>query len=464
MFGSTLSIDLGASFTKVARLPACRPTFGHAVVKAAKVLAVDGLALIPSIAIRTGRDDQPWVFGQDAAGLRPGPRMEVYRNWKANLFQSQNNRDSAAAAVVAEQFFRWLRSVVGASGVNLDDTTVHVAMPAFQQFEENAAVVSKCMQLAGWDDVVVRRVTEPHANLLGLMSGGVSAVQVNRARDPFVNYGKMFGNSSPWVRAARKYVLHSRGPSRIGVLVTDIGAFTTDFAHLMFDFADNDHLGDGLSALCQTSVAHGIINQLDRPVFDELARRHSLDWTEFPLAEVELVKQAIYAGRVHRLVTRDSRSMEVGGAADRMMIEEAIEGFALGVWENLRRFRGNHPVQLAYLTGGGALVAAIRERLRQQFRAEGVQLVPSPFRASPPEVELWREWTQADGGLERLATALGGTNIAMRVAKEPARAGQARVPDRPQPPPRVPGPVTCRCGGMNPECAYCGGRGFVQEG
>jgi hypothetical protein len=346
-------------------------------------------------------------------------------------------------------------------GFELGKMTVNVAMPAFEQFEENAAIVLRCMSLAGWDDVTIRRVTEPHANLLGLMASGISAAQTNRAGEPFVNYGKMFGHSSHWVRAARDFALYSRGSSRLGILVLDIGAFTTDFAHLVFDFADDDHLSDGLTSLRQTSVAHGVINQLDKLVFAELARLHSLDWSVMSMAELELLKQSIYAGRTYELVTQDGRSLSLGDVKDRHMIDHLIEEFTAGAWEKAHRFVGQDQVHLAYLTGGGSLVPTVRKGLFERLQSQGIRPVNLPTRAVLPEDTRWRPWTDADGGLERLATALGGTSVVLDVAKEPASAGHARVPVRQPPPPRVPKPVSCRCGGLNPDCSFCGGRGYV---
>jgi hypothetical protein len=461
MFGSTLSIDLGASFTKVAWRKACRPRFGQAARETAKVLAVDGSALIPSVAIRTGRAEQPWVFGQNAAVLRPGPKMEVFRNWKADLFQSDNNPNSAAAAVVAQNFFGWLYEEIGQSELDLTGARVTVAMPAFTQSDRNAAVVLRCMSLAGWQSFSAERVTEPHANLLGLMSGGTSHVQANRAGEPFLNYGRMFGQSSHFVQAARNYGLHSRGPSRLGVLVVDIGAFTTDFAHLVFDFSDEDHLGDGLTSLRQTSVTHGVINQLDKPVMDELTRHHAVDWNQASSVEIELLKGALYAGRGHQYVTRDGRSISLGESADRQLVDGLIEAFASLAWGHARKFIGSASVQLAFLTGGGSQVPKIREKLAADLMSEGIRTVNLPIRSPSPTQARCREWSKDDGGLERLATALGGTSVVLEVTSEPNTADSLRVAARPPMAPRITEPVSCRCGGLNPDCSFCEGRGYT---
>ena len=62
MFEATLSIDLGASYTKVAYRLACIPERTRGVPQEAKVLMIDNSPLIPSLAIRTRDAAQPWIF------------------------------------------------------------------------------------------------------------------------------------------------------------------------------------------------------------------------------------------------------------------------------------------------------------------------------------------------------------------------------------------------------------------
>ena len=84
MFEPTLSIDLGASYTKVAYRPACLPSTAGTVLAEAKVLMVDNSPLIPSLAIRTRDAAQPWIFGRRAAAINPNHEMQVFPNWKAD--------------------------------------------------------------------------------------------------------------------------------------------------------------------------------------------------------------------------------------------------------------------------------------------------------------------------------------------------------------------------------------------
>src|SRR5437870_4832721 len=112
MFEATVSIDLGASYTKVAFRSACAAGVGQPYKEDATLLMVGASPLIPSLAVRTKRPAQPWIFGQEAANIRPGKDMEVFPNWKADLFRPENDKKSAAAVIVAYHFFGWLRRQV----------------------------------------------------------------------------------------------------------------------------------------------------------------------------------------------------------------------------------------------------------------------------------------------------------------------------------------------------------------
>jgi len=149
MFEATLSIDLGASYTKVAYRPACIPTQVGPMDQEARILMFDNSPLIPSLAIRTRNASQPWVFGRQAALMNPDGGMQVFQNWKADLFRPSNDKDSATAAIIAHRFFEWLRSKLEYMGIDVRQCQTRVAMPTFDTFDENAVLVARCMDLSG---------------------------------------------------------------------------------------------------------------------------------------------------------------------------------------------------------------------------------------------------------------------------------------------------------------------------
>lgn len=155
MFEATLSIDLGASYTKVAYRPACIPERTGTLQEEANVLMIDNSPLIPSLAIRTRDANQPWNFGRRAAGMNPNQEMQVFQNWKADLFRPQNDKDSITAAIIAHRFFDWLRvklEQIKPVGIDVTKCQTRIAMPAFTTFDENAVLLARCMDLSGWND------------------------------------------------------------------------------------------------------------------------------------------------------------------------------------------------------------------------------------------------------------------------------------------------------------------------
>jgi len=176
MFEATVSIDLGASYSKVAYRPACDPDRPGTLRQDAMVLMVDASPLIPSIAIQTQRKNMPWVFGVQAAKLNPDGTMKVHKNWKANLFLPQNNAESANAVIVAEHFFGWLKQKLEPAGIDLGKAETRVAMPAFDSVAETARVIGICMETNGWKPPILKAI-EPHANTVGLFSRGRSAIR-----------------------------------------------------------------------------------------------------------------------------------------------------------------------------------------------------------------------------------------------------------------------------------------------
>src|SRR5687767_7896372 len=101
MYDPTLSIDLGASYTKIAYRDSCVPEKKGERKQEAQVLLFEKAPLIPSLAIRTRNSALPWVFGWQAAKMNPAG-MQVFQNWKADLFRPKNDKDSATAAIIAQ--------------------------------------------------------------------------------------------------------------------------------------------------------------------------------------------------------------------------------------------------------------------------------------------------------------------------------------------------------------------------
>ena len=461
MFEATLSIDLGASYTKVAYRENCVPTAVRSETQDARILLVDGKALIPSLAIQTRSRTKPWVFGLQAANLRPDGNMRVFRNWKADLFRPDNNQDSAAAVIVAEHFLGWLKEKVEHAGVNLAKTQTRIAMPAFKSFDDRALVVARCMELNGWESPLILKATEPHANTIGLFSRGRNVVSRTKKDDLLLDYGRMFGFGNEYVRTARGHTLLENPRKLVTAIVVDIGAFTTDVAAVTFNVAAPDETTDGLQRIEQRSHALGVINDLDRPLFEALAAHHGFDWAEISFREVEMVKQAIYRAETYSLLTKGAGSVNLGQGDDRPLVDEHLERFTDALRERIGPFIDREEPSVAYLTGGGALIPRVVEGLKKWLRCRHWRIGAVDQGDGSAGTAHWCPWADTGEGLHRLATALGGASVVMQSASRPVYSvGSRPVAWEPPPSTQAPNPVSCRCQGGNKDCCFCGGRGF----
>lgn len=463
MFEATLSIDLGASYTKIARRSRL-PDDSGVLQEAAKVLMVDNnpsnSPLIPSLAVWTRSARQPWVFGWEAAKMNPTPDMQVFRNWKADLFRPHNDKDSATAVIVAHNFFVWLRAKLEAAGVDLKKCQTRIAMPAFETFDEKAGIIARCMDLSGWDDPsLILKVREPHANTIGLFSKGRNLVSQN-GETP--NYGSIFGQDNPYTQAARGHTLFGTHTNLVTVAVVDIGAFTTDIAALTFDVTRS---ADGLSAIRQESFAVGVINELDRLLFAALAKRHGFSWSGIRFEESEQVKRRLYHGEVYPLLTKadgEDLNVQLGGdATDASLINDHTQQFAASVWDKIAPFIQNHHPEKVFLTGGGSLIPRVAEKLQNELSLLGISVGAVEGGIEPTESARWLLWRQTGDGLQRLATAVGGASVILQ-------HGSERVHDTSASPVRrepiileQTGAITCRCQGGHKDCCFCNGRGEI---
>ena len=464
MFEDTLSIDLGASYTKVAYRRVAVPNGIGTIRKGAEILMVDNRPLIPSLAIRTRDAGRPWEFGRVAAQMRPSSEMQVFQNWKANLFGSRNDQDSATAVIIAHRFFEWLGAKLESAGINLKKCQTRVAMPAFETFDEKARLIARCMDLSGWNDPsLILKVREPHANTIGLFSKGRNVVARN-AEGLEPNYGEMFGQGNVYIQAARGFALFDNHANLITVAVVDIGAFTTDLAALTFDVTAP---ADGLSAIDQESHAVGVINELDKPLFSALGNQHGFAQSELTFEESEATKLEIYRDRPNwpvGLLTRSQGNIELGDVKDREMVATHIAIFTAAVWEKIAAFVEKERPAKVFLTGGGSMIQPVAAKLREALNETGISVGVVEEGVATKETAQWRPWEQTGEGLQRLATAVGGASVILQQASAiQVQHGHGRPHQREPIGMEQTGPINCRCQGGNKDCCFCNGRGEIAK-
>jgi len=463
-YAATLSIDLGASYTKVSYRPKLPQGDGQQSEAAAKILVLDGSPLIPSLAIYTGRVDRPWVFGREAALQPMAGGMSRFINWKSNFFREGNDEHSVEATIIAVHFFGWLRERLAGSDANPENCETRVAIPAFDGKEKKAQMLAKCMELSGWKSIKILMATEPHANTIGIYTSGKNVVRNYQENNEVLpHYGLMFGQNE-YIQAARNMIQFNADPI-LKILIVDIGAFTTDFALLTFD-TRAEH--DGLQNIDQqSSHALGVINQLDRAVFGKLEARYGFDWSTNTFDDAEKQKKKLYAGeRVPILLT--GFAGDIGDEEDHLSVTSQAAAFAGQIWAEMESLLQREKPRKVYLTGGGALIDPVIQVLLRKLsdahcnhavlKADADILPPTDL-TGEPMVE-WTTLQDSNESLGRLATAIGGASVIMQ-------HNGLKYGSGPLPVVRLPEPVVdyaeCSCRGGNKDCCRCMGRGFISR-
>jgi len=435
---NVIGIDFGASFTKVAY----RVGFTEGAIemfedRASNLVWVDGDQLVPSLAIETGRERSPWIFGKQAASMKPGPGMTVYRNWKAQLLRADGAGPSETSLKVAHAFFGWLlKSVATPDALPFDpqNAAVMLAVPAFENNVETLVRLAGVMEVAGWGNQFMLRTTEPKANTIGFCTKGRNI----RTIFDTPNWNGMFAPELPFIQFTLNHLMGG-DPATLAVL--DIGSFTSDLSLINWHpGATEGYLDDGL----QKSFRHGIVEQLDSRCLPEILNdaNESIDSLDF--LTLEALKKDLY-----HLETYELGGFTLGGGSHRELLEGAIETFCDDLWELIHPHLEQRPVHWFLLTGGGVDIPLIRRRLGDRFRT-------LTNHNHPPML--------LDGVSSRVDTAIGATSLILFTGMTQAEPGTDDV-EPPEETPLEPLPPlrNCSCQGLNPDCMRCGGRGIIQD-
>ena len=269
---------------------------------------------------------------------------------------------------LAVAFFRDLRAKVLDAAARVlrgaaapDRVPARVCVPAFADdgTDPPAAVRDLFLSVlgrAGWvldDGLPV--VTEPMANVIGVISEGVNATwrpYPHRPGEEHIHLGKMFRHG-PLVTAYRA------GRSEYSVLVCDVGSYTTDLALVRFATADDP---DRRPEVTQHSVPLGIA-ALDGRVRGVLPADQAAWWDGATGRRRELCKRALY---VDCKAYATAEVGDVGGPAVRPAVDASLVRFGADLGEVVTAFCDRHAVgrvSEVVLTGGGNHVPAVRNGL-----------------------------------------------------------------------------------------------------
>jgi hypothetical protein len=370
-----VSIDLGSAYTKIG----IRSGWNNAATTVSGLsfaLENDEDYCIPSVVARVERSGgSQWLIGVDAAALAPGPGVRIYRNWKSALFQPAGSGGSftaayghAEAAEVAVAFLTQLRKVLlKERAADISGLPVRVAVPKLLGMAGVDDLVCPLLTQAGWDCATCRpTVFEPESNAIGLLSRGRNKTWTPPQRSFRPPPGKMI--AMQWMFETGLSSALRTMSDHYGVLITDVGAFTTDFGYVKIDssFRDDDW---NRPEITQQSVLLGI-QQLDDAILGVLEPEVREYFEARPPAEWERRKRELYAGKPQRVMV-GGKPVTIGSDLEAEAIQDEVRRFSGLVCEARNAFcnaHGLHSVHEEAVTGGGSAIQLIRVGLLDSIR------------------------------------------------------------------------------------------------
>ncbi|MBB4638092.1 hypothetical protein [Longimicrobium terrae] len=376
-----VSIDLGSAYTKVAIR---RNWNAESDLLRDLPLASDEVDFcVPSVVARVDEGGRTrWTIGAAAAAQTPGDGVRIFRYWKARLFatgpRAQVSRDQMGQTAEAEggenydevatEFFRGLRQSLEHSpyGEDIAASAVRVCVPKIDVADMDARVGS-ILDAAGWRPAHGRvTVYEPESNACGMFTRGRNATWY----PPAASFTPRAGRSLHLMKMLEPEGLLQalrRMSGSFGVLVIDIGGFTTDFGYVQFDtsFSSNDW---HRPTIVQQSYELGI-RELDQAIYDSLDEGAQREIRALSPSQWDALKVDLYGGAPVTL--GNGQRIGAGEGAERTV--EALRNFAdrvIAVRDTFLRDHVRGPVNAQTLTGGGSMIAPLHRAVVQALATD----------------------------------------------------------------------------------------------
>jgi hypothetical protein len=437
-----LSIDFGSAYTKVGiRRSLERPS---KLIEEESLILDDQHVCIPTLAAVAERNGKErWAFGPAVTEIASGNGIQVYRNWKSQLFTAARPSGVAAQltgavrgkptrrrAVVSSpspfagdtdldvkavtlRYFTWLREFLAAPSArlgvrDLGVVPVRLSVPAFgsngramNDYSPSEQLLLEILGEAGWNvDDECPIVLEPESNAVGIYSQGQNftwSPQGSRGKK-YLHFQKMFifGGYLP---ALRRRSLRRDEQSRHHVLVVDIGAFTTDLALLEFDLDNEEKPPVG-------------VQQVDDHVLSILPSPKAARIIALPARQREELKRALYvAESSYRL----EGNTTIGDPGEAEQIHDCVDHFAETIRLFIENFLGEADVTQVHeliFTGGGNLIPRVCAGLINSILQKriGVSLVHAPSSvSSTPNSQFHLD--QLASAIVRGSSGIGGASV-----------------------------------------------------
>lgn len=416
MLKSSLCIDLGAAFTKVAYRESPEST-SH-LLRHSSLNFDESRFCIPSVAAHNRRTDV-WVFGTEPMEYKAGGSVEVFRNWKADLFQQDAGgplggsflEDASPqlleflrftyphlqAREVAVRYLRWLHHemIPEMLGKPISPTVeVQLCVPEFVIQGTLGPLMEQIMAEAGFENTGLYTLSEPKANLVGVLTEGRNVL--TRTGRP--SRTGMFGDS---------HIIGRLSHEGEAVLFVDVGAYTTDLA--LADFSTDSEGSFAHDPSHSTSLG---VSLLDKMIVARLdPDQRAIFETQLTPAEWEQIHAVEYGGERHFLGEVSWVPSQHGQTLPQDLVQTCLEEFASAISQSVRQFLGMcryNAVRIAVLTGGGCNLAHVSHRLARDLAALGITILYAPESTRvPPELEKH----SLNQELVRGSSGIGGASI-----------------------------------------------------
>jgi hypothetical protein len=448
-----LAIDLGASHTKLAWRPGWTDKNDQPLQHAEHFfntpsvsIEIDGHLHIPSIALQAGTP-LDWHFGTDAASLIPSPGRSIQANWKSVLFSPKPSElELKNASLVAKGFFEWLHTKLK-NRPDLHDfhkCAIALCVPALAGRAQSFKRVTTLLNKTPWHAHPVWQTLEPRANIVGLSSstrrvrpGGKmeysarNHVTFATHRGFAVDLGQVYGPSNPLISWARQTWEIRTSPKKVGII--DIGAFTTDFAVCKVLYTGEVQIDEKE----QHSIRHGV-SFLDKKLYEFVSNK-GLDPTRITHRDFSLAQEAIYKGDDHQITDR-KKKLRVTSRESAAWIADFTGIILTQLGKQTQEWKA------FVLTGGGAAIPLVREKLENALNVRGV-------------MNLYNRFDDID---TRIATAMGAASVELQNWNQIEVELPSPAPNTPNVP-VAPAGRDCTCGGKNKDCQKCDGIGWIKE-
>jgi hypothetical protein len=231
--------------------------------------------------------------------------------------------------------------------------------------------VGSILDAAGWRPAHGRvTVYEPESNACGMFTRGRNATWY----PPAAPFTPRAGRSLHLVKMLEPEGLMQalrRMSGTFGVLVIDIGGFTTDFGYVQFDtsFSSDDW---HRPTIVQQSYELGI-RELDQAIYDSLDEDAQRAIRKLSPSEWDALKVDLYRGAPVTLGGVGGKPRRIGAGDDAGRTAEALRGFAERVITVRDTFLRDHvrgPINAQTLTGGGSMIAPLHRAVVQALATD----------------------------------------------------------------------------------------------